>query len=153
MIKKWRNYSDGKKLIIVACIMLIGFIISIFLMFFFPRPITSRALLFFLTMFCFTLFIFTFGTTVAAISFLIFRHIEKKDQKRDQKKLTAILSSNFSKVRLYNPSNIDAFVNLKDINCMAKIDEDGNIVYQLQVDATYSTKNYSWFMNHFKVEE
>lgn len=84
----------------------------------------------------------------------LFQHMSmKKSYKRSLNMIKEKLSFEFSEVRLKNPDECTLVTCIpnKDIEVVAKLDEDNNIIFQFQVDAEIITDEYEWFLNNFEV--
>lgn len=88
-----------------------------------------------------------------AIGALIQHMSTKKSYQRSLNMIKEKLSFEFSEVRLKNPDECTLVTCIpnKDIEVVAKLDEDNNIVFQFQIDAEIITDEYEWFLNNFEV--
>lgn len=81
------------------------------------------------------------------IFILIGNHITKKNLKKIQ-----TLTEEFTPVFLkQNGNTLPSYIPSNEIKCMAKLDEDGKIIYKIQVDIESSTENYNAFLSEFEI--
>lgn len=77
------------------------------------------------------------------------------DKKSYLKSLEEIknLPNEFSEVILKNnnQTTLSKFIPNKEIKCIAKLDNDGNIIYQIHVDIEASTTDYEAFLKEFSI--
>lgn len=62
------------------------------------------------------------------------------------------LSDTYSEVEIkLKDVNLTGIISKDEIRCFAKLDEDNNIVYKIQIDVEKTTANYIKFMKCFRV--
>ena len=82
-----------------------------------------------------------------SIFILIGNYITKKNIKKIQS-----LTNEFTPVFLKpNENTLSTYIPSNEIKCMAKLDEDGKIIYKIQVDIEASTENYNAFLQEFEI--
>ena len=93
---------------------------------------------------------------VSLISFVIFielfifiligNHITKKNIKKIHS-----LTNEFRPVFLKpNGNELSMYIPNNEIKCMAKLDDNGKIIYKIQVNIENSTENYNAFLSEFE---
>lgn len=103
--------------------------------------------------------IITFACFIGCISFPTVLIMEILHDKK-LKKAYAIsyikikrLSNDYSEVKIKNfaNANLSDFISEEDIHCFAKLDENGNLVYKIQVDVEKTTDDYIQFTDNFEI--
>lgn len=89
---------------------------------------------------------------IMIISVIISNHKAKKSYLKNKEQIKA-LPSNFVNVRFKNFDNfrLASFVDSEDITCFAKLDENGKVVYAIQLNVEYETDDYETFLRHFDI--
>ncbi len=81
-----------------------------------------------------------------SIFILIGKHITKKNIKKIQSLTNefrpVFLEPNGNELLMYIPNN--------EIKCMAKLDDNGKIIYKIQINIENSTENYNAFLSEFE---
>lgn len=81
-----------------------------------------------------------------SIFILIGKHITKKNIKKIQS-----LTNEFRPVFLKpNGNELSMYIPNNEIKCMAKLDDNGKIIYKIQVNIENSTENYNAFLSEFE---
>lgn len=88
----------------------------------------------------------------AIIFITIMDHIDKKSYLKSLEEIKN-LSNEFSEVILKNNNEtpLSKFIPNKEIKCIAKLDDDGNIIYKIHVDIEASTTDYEAFLKEFNI--
>ena len=147
----WNTFHSLSLYLIISILL---FLNAAALCIFFPKVPTLFILRIFWAIFIvFGGFFGVIGILVS-IEFLIFSILEKrKKEKAYQKSLVEIkkLPNHFSKVILKELSYLDDFISKDDLECLARLDENGTVTVQLHLSATCVTSNYQSFLNSFKI--
>lgn len=97
------------------------------------------------------LFLISLVSFIVFIELLICSLIGKYITKKNLKKIQS-LTNEFRPISLIpNGNPLSTYIPNEEIKCMAKLDEDGKIIYKIQVDIESSTKNYNAFLSEFKI--
>lgn len=103
--------------------------------------------------------IITFVSFIGCISFTTIIIMEISHDK-NLKKAFAIsyikvkkLTNEYSEIKFkdFANANLSDFISEEDIHCFAKLDENGNIVYKIQVDVEKTTADYLKFTDNFEI--
>ena len=84
---------------------------------------------------------------IALIAIASMEHTAKKCRKKVQD----TLSTEFSEVKLKTRLSSCFDIPKESIHCMAKLDENNNIIYQIKVDFESSTQNADTFLDIFEI--
>ena len=89
---------------------------------------------------------------IMIISVIISNHEAKKSYMKNKEQIKA-LPSDFVNVHFKDFDNfrLSCFVDSEDITCFAKLDENGSVVYALQLNVEYETDDYETFLRHFDI--
>ncbi len=97
------------------------------------------------------LFLVSLISLIIFIELLIFTLIGNYITKKNIKKIQS-LTNEFTPVFLKpNENTLSTYIPSNEIKCMAKLDEDGKIIYKIQVDIEASTENYNAFLQEFEI--
>lgn len=100
---------------------------------------------------------FASGLSSLALIGLLFGEIisnfEAKKSYLKSKEQIKALPSNFVNVHFkdFDSFRLARFVDSEDITCFAKLDENGKVVYSIQLNVEYDTDDYEIFLRHFDV--
>lgn len=88
---------------------------------------------------------------ICFITLLIFTLIGNHTTKKNIKRIQS-LTNEFRPIFLKpNGNELSSYIPNKEIKCMAKLDENGKIIYKIQVDIEASTENYNAFLSEFEI--
>lgn len=97
---------------------------------------------------------FSFLFLVALLGIIIFGIIAEKNYKKENNISFEVvkdkLTTQYTEVKLLNESH-PFTIYAENIKCMAKLDEDNNIVYKVQIEFEEASDNYRLFTNYFEV--
>ena len=103
------------------------------------------------------LLIASFISFFSALGLILFHSLDnyhrKKSYLRSIQKVQA-LYGNFSDITFkdWESSPLSDLITEDSIvSCRAKLNDNGEIIYQIQIDAEMSTKDYVWFLKNFKI--
>ena len=66
-----------------------------------------------------------------------------------------ILPEEFCEVKIKNfeCSPLADFFNEESMSCKARLDENGEVIFKIRVNATMSTDDYVWFLQNFSISQ
>ena len=98
----------------------------------------------------------SFILSISMLGIIIFGSImEHYYEKKDKECFEIVknkLSNEFKEIKI-SKSEFPFDISKNLIKCMAKLDENNNIVYNFQIDTEITSDNYITFTDHFEVEE
>lgn len=157
-MKEKRHISTEKKLIIGIVIAILVFVVSLYIYnnHMVGRSHNGNVLLLIAGL---VVIAMLFGSAIATLGLigclsatLVFNYDAKKSYLKSKEQIKA-LPSNFVNVHFKDFDNfrLASFVASEDITCFAKLDENGKVVYAIQLNVEYETDNYETFLTHFDV--
>ena len=86
---------------------------------------------------------------ILVMTLLVIRFPVQSESEKQIKKLP----HNFVNVHFKDFDNftLSKFVSSEDITCFAKLDEDGKVVYSLQLNVELNTDDYELFLQYFEI--
>lgn len=158
MKKEKRHISFEKQLIIVIIISVLSFVVSLYIYnnYLVGQNFKDNILLFIVGIVVGLIIIASILVSLAFIGILfgtlLSNYYEKKEYLKSKEEIK-VLPNDFVTVYLKNSNDfpLATFVASEDITCYAKLDENGKVVYKIQINAEYETDNYNIFLRHFKV--
>ena len=102
-----------------------------------------------MTIGCFLVFIITGAMLLLGICY---NYIAKKEYLKSCKKIQK-LSNEFSEVYLkdFEEQGISKIIPQEEIKCMAKLSENGDVIYNIYVNQKVSTDDYVKFLKYFDI--
>lgn len=152
-MRKERNLSKDEKVMKIAIIASLVIFIVGYLVLKSILPISNIVIRFIvvavilLLMFISCIIIITITTTLICCKVLDYMKQKSKN------KVLRKLSNEFSEVKLkgFENSTVSNFISYEEIRCVAKLDENGKIIYQVYINAEDITDNYGLFLNTFEI--
>lgn len=95
------------------------------------------------------------GILVSILVFVLLIQEKHRAEKNYQKSLIDIqdLPSKFVKVGLKKDIGwLSEFISPEDIQCSAKLDENGKVIYKIELSSSGSTEDYVLFLDHFDIK-
>jgi ABC-type uncharacterized transport system fused permease/ATPase subunit len=154
MKEKKRRISTEMKLIFGIVIAILVCLVSVYIYnnYLVGRSFKDNIPLFTVGLLVIIISLLSFFAIWCLIGLLIVVLLDLYNSKRSKEQIKT-MPNHFVNIYFKDFDNfrLASFVDSEDITCFAKIDENGNIVYALQLNVEYETDDYETFLKHFDI--